>query len=326
MLKEVYKNIYLNEITLPDSPLKYLNSYIIKTHDRNLVIDTGFNRPECREVFLDGLKELGIEIAQTDVLITHLHSDHCGLIAELKSLGASILVGEAEEKELFALIGGSDVAYWDRFSKRALMYDLLKYDINISQHPGYTYRPELVKGMQALQEGTVIKYGDYSLQVLFVPGHTRGHIALYEERNKLFFGGDLILDKITPTVTFWGFEQDILKVYLDTLAKVMAMEIDVVFTGHRAILYDCRKRIEELVAHHMKRLEEIKVILEKGEQSVSDVASQMTWDIRVNSWDDFPKTQKWFATGEAMAHLEHLYCAGLLSRREESGKLIYGKK
>ena len=83
MLKEICENIYLNEIDLPKSPLKYLNSYIIKSPDRSLIVDTGFNRPECIESFFSGIKKLNIDIKKTDVLITHLHSDHCGLIAEL---------------------------------------------------------------------------------------------------------------------------------------------------------------------------------------------------------------------------------------------------
>jgi hypothetical protein len=43
------------------------------------------------------------------------------------------------------------------------------------------------------------------------------------------------------------------------------------------------------------------------------VASQMTWDIDSESWDQFPVAQKWFATGEAISHLRYL---------EEEGKLV----
>ena len=323
MVKEICKDIYLSEIDLPQSPLKYLNSYIVKTDHRNLIIDTGFNRTECIESFFAGLKELDIDLKKTDVLVTHLHSDHCGLIGELKKLGAKILIGAVEAKELRALSGS---AYWERFGQRALMYGIAAEEITVLDHPGYSYRPELVDDYRSLEEGDVLNYGDYTFQVLFVPGHTCGHIALYEAKNKLFFCGDLILDKITPTITFWGFQQDILQVYFDTLQKVSKLPVDIVLTGHRAILYDCGKRIKELVEHHVKRLDEIKEILKQGEQSVCEVAAKMTWEIRAKSWNDFPKAQKWFATGEAMAHLEHLYCKGMAKRREENGKFLYSNK
>ena len=47
--------------------------------------------------------------------------------------------------------------------------------------------------------------------------------------------------------------------------------------------------------------------------SAFQVASQMTWDIDSESWDQFPVAQKWFATGEALAHLRLL---------EEEGKIV----
>ena len=38
-MKEVFKNIYTFEVTLPKSPLKAINSYVIKGVDRNLLVD-----------------------------------------------------------------------------------------------------------------------------------------------------------------------------------------------------------------------------------------------------------------------------------------------
>lgn len=45
-------DIYRIEVPLPDNPLRYLNSYVLFGPERVAVIDTGFNRPECREALL----------------------------------------------------------------------------------------------------------------------------------------------------------------------------------------------------------------------------------------------------------------------------------
>ncbi len=320
MLTEVYQGIFLNEVFLPDSPLKYLNSYIIMDKGRPLIVDTGFNRPECRENFFAGIEELKLDLTKCDVLSTHLHSDHCGLIGELQALGASILVGEREISSMRKL---NDPKHADEINRWEQLFDLKKYDIKVTDHPGYHFRSRPFGDCRLLKNGDILKAGGYSLAVMDVPGHTKGHIALYEKEHKLFFGGDLILTKITPTVTFWGFEQDILAIYLDTLQKIRTLDIDVIFTGHRALIKDARQRIDELTGHHAKRLAEIRIILAAGEHSVSDTASKMTWDIRAKSWEDFPKAQKWFASGEAMSHLEHLYCTGELNRREENATVYY---
>ncbi len=46
MPEEVASNLYRIVVPLPDNPLKEINSYVITSGDRNLVIDTGMNRPE----------------------------------------------------------------------------------------------------------------------------------------------------------------------------------------------------------------------------------------------------------------------------------------
>ncbi len=70
-----------------DSPMP-LDYYIwaLKSDDRSIVIDTGFDEPMARRrgrTFIqspgDGLRALGIDPAKVeDVIITHMHYDHCG--------------------------------------------------------------------------------------------------------------------------------------------------------------------------------------------------------------------------------------------------------
>ena len=49
MVEEVMERLYRIEVPLHNSPLKELNSYVIKGNGRDLVIDTGFNRTACYE-------------------------------------------------------------------------------------------------------------------------------------------------------------------------------------------------------------------------------------------------------------------------------------
>ena len=50
MVQEVFENVYSIDVELPNNPLRWLNSYYIDNGgtSRNLLIDTGFNMPECR--------------------------------------------------------------------------------------------------------------------------------------------------------------------------------------------------------------------------------------------------------------------------------------
>jgi len=46
MIEQILPDLYRMEIPLPVNPLKALNSYVIKTANRFLIIDTGMNREE----------------------------------------------------------------------------------------------------------------------------------------------------------------------------------------------------------------------------------------------------------------------------------------
>ena len=69
--------------------------------------------------------------------------------------------------------------------------------------------------------------------------------------------------------------------------------------------------------HHRRRLEEVLTILEGRSMTAFEVASRMTWDLRYESWNDFPVAQRWFATGEAISHLRYLEEAGQVLRGTE---------
>ncbi len=75
--------------------------------------------------------------------------------------------------------------------------------------------------------------------------------------------------------------------------------------------------------HHQRRNNEVLAILQRGPQSAFQVASQMNWDVPCEVWDDFPSSQKWFATGEALAHLKHLQEQGKIQREIKAHKVVF---
>jgi len=319
VITEVYPNIFKNEIPLPKNPLRAINSYIILSENRNLIIDTGFNTPECLTELMRGLEELNIDLKKTDLLITHMHTDHSGLAPVLKKHGVHSIFFSQTDGDLF-----------NQTSKRDSFYHTLNQIFGFKSDDSLSFGKEfgtrLVEPLEfiPLFEGNEVVVGNYCFEVVDIPGHTPGHIGLYEREHKLFFCGDHILDEITPNITFWGFEQDILATYLKSLNKVHEYEIDYLFTAHRKIIRDHQKRIIELLGHHEKRLNEILTILRDGQKTASEMAASMHWDLSHKRWADFPHSQKWFASGEALSHLEHLVHIGLVNRTDKNGTFLYG--
>lgn len=302
MTEEILPGLFRIKIPLPESPLKYLNSYVIKSDDRSLIIDTGFNRNECLDAMNNGLSEIQVDLADCDFFITHLHADHFGLIARLVTKKSKIYFSRPDKEIIESWEGFEPMIEYA--GKNGFPENELRNALH--QHPGYKYGSDWTPDMSILEDGETITYGNYCFQCVETPGHTLGHICLYEAGKKILIAGDHILSDITPNIQCWSDKENPLEKYLSSLDKVRKLDVGLVLPGHRRLFKEHRARIDELKRHHEKRAEEILDILKKGPGSAYDVASGMTWDIKFDSWNDFPVAQKWFATGEALSHLRFL--------------------
>ncbi len=95
-MRETYENIYLEELPLPNNPLKYLNFYIIKGKDKSMIIDTGFNREDTKEHMMEIFKELDLKPENTILFLTHLHSDHTGLATYFQDMGLTVYISKTD--------------------------------------------------------------------------------------------------------------------------------------------------------------------------------------------------------------------------------------
>jgi glyoxylase-like metal-dependent hydrolase (beta-lactamase superfamily II) len=318
MIEEIMTNLYRIEIPLPKNPLKALNSYIIKNAERNLIVDTGWNQKECMDAMQVGLKALGVDLRKTNFFITHIHADHLGLLSRLATDTSTIYFNQREAEQI------KSVHRWNAFVDFARMNGFPKDELQaaLHSHPGYKYGLKGDLPFCIVKEGDRISIGDYLFKCVETPGHTKGHICLYEPNKKIFVAGDHILGDITPTIQLWSDDWDPLKEYLNSLEKVYKLDIVLVLPGHRGVIKNCKERIRELRDHHEKRLDEIVSILRKGSQNAFEVASQMSWDVIYEAWDTFPVSQKWFATGEAIAHLKYLEEKGIIRKEMSEQRII----
>ena len=317
MVEEILSGLYRIVVPLPNSPLKDLNSYVVKSEKRNLIIDTGFNRSVCYDAMQEGIAELGLDLKRTDFMLTHMHADHTGLVSRLATDESKIYFSRIDS---LVFEGDGD---WQTPIEFARLNGFPADELQkaLMNHPGFKYSPEKIPVFTFIEDGSYLEYGQYRLQCIATPGHTAGHMCLYEPNHKILFSGDHVLFDITPHIESWAYTMNSLDEYLKSLDKIYSLPVDLVLPGHRNNFKDLKGRIDELKHHHRERADEVLDVLGERFLNAYDIAAEMTWDIDCDTWQDFPVAQRWFATGEAIAHLRFLESEGRI-RRDASREIV----
>ena len=324
LVKQILPDLYRLEIPLPNTPLKVLNSYLIKGEGRNLLVDTGFNHPQCLEAMQAALGQIQVDLRETDIFVTHYHSDHAGLLPKLVTNTSNIYCSEQDSVRMFT----NDYhlsSHWDNFRNFLLKHGFpaSQIDSAAEHHPGYKYSSNVSLNHRTFREGESISAGSYNFRCIETPGHTIGHMCLYEPDKKLLIAGDHILQKITPNISLNTDEGNPLKDYLQSLDKVGTLDVELALPGHRSIITNCGERILELKDHYYKRNVKVLDALKEGGQTAYRVAKELKWDLSFDSWELFPPTLKLFALWETLANLKHLEEKGIIHREVINDTVVY---
>lgn len=293
-------------VPLPDNPLKYLNVYVIRGPVHSLIIDTGFNREECRKALWNGLEELKLDFATSSLFLTHLHADHTGLVWDFVERGIPIYMGQ-EDKKYFDRLAGELIEdqILPDYAKEGFPTDQLALQLECNQ--GSVYAPAPGFPVITVDDGQELYVDEYVLRAICTPGHTPGHMVLYLPKEQLLFSGDHILFDITPNIITWPEVPHSLSDYVASLQKMRALPIQAAFPAHREAGVDVYQRIDELIEHHGRRLDEIyQTVRTHPGCTAYETAGMIQWSMRGLSWAEFPPSQRWFAMGETLAHLAYL--------------------
>ena len=321
MYTHIEENIYSIFVPLPGNPLKNLNAYLIKSESgRNLLIDTGFRQDECRQALLAGLDELGVSMENTDIFLTHMHSDHTGLAAELAAPETRVYINREDGDRLESFRVAKNTLRMEEYSMLGFSREEMDF---LQDSPMRKFSSVKKAEFTHISDGDTLKYGGRRLRVIETPGHTPGHVCLYDRENKVMFLGDHVLFDITPNITTWQGFEDPLGKYVHSLMDISIFDVRLPLPAHRTVSCTMAERIGTIIEHHGARIRELIGVLEhEPGLTAYEIAGRMRWKVRGKSsaWEDFPLQQKWFAVGEAAAHLEYLTTRGR-ARREESGGL-----
>jgi len=141
------------------------NCYLVGTGARPFLIDTGSGKPSWLPLLEQALRaELGIE-APGDILVTHVHGDHIGGVADVIA----------------------------RFGPRR---------VSKMPWPGKDEKHGLE--LVPIRAGDVFRTEGATLRALHTPGHAQDHICFYLEEERALFTGDVVLGAGTTVIPLDG--------------------------------------------------------------------------------------------------------------------------
>lgn len=210
------------------APWLRCNMWIIHGRDRDLLLDSGL-----------GLKPLKAEIPvlrerPVSAVCTHCHFDHMGCTHEF-----DVRLGHAGEGDIFASPDNDRTCASAWLGARFL---------TALPHEGYeisAYRLTPAPLTGHLDEGDVIDLGDRHFHVFHLPGHSPGSIALYEQKTRMLFSGDVIYDGLLID-NAWHSDAELLR---HSLARLRELPVDIVHAGHEPSFG--RERLHELIDTYM---------------------------------------------------------------------------
>jgi glyoxylase-like metal-dependent hydrolase (beta-lactamase superfamily II) len=206
-----------------------------------------------------------------------MHVDHSGLISRLKRDENTVYASETDRVYIDAFQSAS---HWKWLTQTNIWCGVPEeHALKPEEHVAHSNRPASVVPIETVRPGDSLTYGDYTLSVVDLAGHTPGQVGLWHAPTGSLFSGDHILNRISPNITTWDLEHDYLGIFCENLKRVRAMPVRHLYPAHGTPLTDVNGRIDELLAHHAARLALMEGLVKAAGRPVSAfyVAKDVEW-------------------------------------------------
>jgi glyoxylase-like metal-dependent hydrolase (beta-lactamase superfamily II) len=228
-------------------PIFSANIFLVLGSEADLVIDSGMGIAPLRPV---------IETLRPDpdkrliLLTTHTHVDHMGAAHEFDTR----LVHPLEHLQMAApapfSLETSGISEQFRTLFRTAGYaELWPVLIDALPAPDYDPASYVLHGAPAtdtVKDGDRIDLGDWTAEVLHLPGHSPGQIGLWHAASGTLFGADAIYD---GPLIYDGPGMDV-AAYAQTLKRICALPLKRVMGGHDPVFGP--ERCRDIVDHYLR--------------------------------------------------------------------------
>jgi len=268
------------------------------------------------------IKKLGIDLTKTDFFVTHGHGDHAGLVPRLIQAKSVAYINKLEADFIQKIESGAFLLETRDFYRMSGLPEeglekIVPLLVRSNLMPADTSR------FQFLKDGDILAGESYRFTCIETPGHSKGHMCLYEPDRKILASGDHLLKDAASPITGRIVNDNPLKEYLLSLDKVFALDIDIVLPGHGRSFRNAKQRIKETKEHHHQENRKVLSILGEGGKNVYETSLRMTLMRNIDLTNPFSVLQSVFIVEQAFAYLRYLEEEGRIKRTTEGKVAIY---
>jgi glyoxylase-like metal-dependent hydrolase (beta-lactamase superfamily II) len=228
--------------TLPEDIIKfdrvgYSHVYLLASDGKLTLIDSGM----CCKRVRARIEEEGYAVTDLKtIVLTHAHFDHTGCAAKLAKESGAKIVAHQDEAPYITREKGLPTPSPLKFLIFRLFNRVLPRLLDLK------HERDINKVDRLLKEGDIVDALG-GLQVLHVPGHTPGSIALYHPTRKILFCGDALTNKKKVRCSVWHASTDWKKAQ-NSARKLASYPAEVAYFGHGTpILEQAGKKIKEAI-------------------------------------------------------------------------------
>ena len=329
---EVLRGVHQIKIPFPEGASEETNIYIIEGSQGNIMVDSGWDCQESLWALQEGMRKTHLKLQDIkQIVITHIHPDHYGLASKIKQLcGAKLAMHRLDA----GLIISRYKDYVDLVKKTG--EELQQNGVPDNELPQLKEASLWMKKYVApdvpevmLENSETISNGSFELEVLWTPGHSPGHICLYEPDRKFILTGDHILYDTTSHIGYNPqSSENPLRDYLSSLHKLERLKVLFVLPGHGPVFNALGLRINKILYHHEQRINAIMKSLHSGTKTAYEIAGQIPWKVDEGgvSFQDLAVWDRRMAITETIAHLKLLIEENRVGNIEMNGASVYLSK
>lgn len=241
--------------------------------DRSLMIDCGFNDKSCRERLFSVLDELEIKPDMLDVFLTHRHHDHSGLAYVLEEAGSRIYMDPRESLHPYDLI-----AFIDSPESEAAKTEVIRFmgitetlcpEIyglyrNYREWTAQEGKCHVIRPFHytPVKEGDRFVYGDYTLRVMSLPGHSYGQAGLADDNNRRIFSADQVIHGVSPIVGSAYPDEGLLSGFFSSCAVFRRDYRDWTYIpAHGPVITDVTAETDAVLKSYLKKCDQASAVL-----------------------------------------------------------------